>query len=551
MTHGNDKTTTAQVMLNQQVPVPEHDPMLPFYAIVRRATEALGFRNYSNFLNSIFSDRGVASNGKAMVAKGVPAELTAEHFCFTGTRAYDQIRKATDLFIASQPALLESCTPWKRGDAADELSAKKSDAEGEGHGHVSIPGFVGLDKYDLDELNRRFAPESLNLHQLNVLAEHLFDIPGEHGHFAHKPREPSVTKRPRSASRAAEADAAATGSQADDEPILTYMRGVNDSLSQASFLDFIRGTDDVSGALLCKLRCPPLLELIWSYWMEQGMLVQGLNALTLRFQNRRYPGHEALQRCDMSSIRLLGNVIWGYIQREPDRLSVARRAYEYDHHYGLRIRGAAVPALSPADTRTRFIEAFHRLLQEANRYYRTAMDTTMNADAFPVLNCLRELNVLLAEGANNQFGDLPTTARAEMLIQQWILARPEVRDFLGGKPGVPYPENWMPHMDTLRTLMSWNDASIRHYRDLAVYGEQLLLSVRYLPWTTVNNSTLAAGWLTYWRPEVQGYLHSYRAVTGVELGTTDTPVVQGGLLTAQPADLIGRGRVVMPAMVPR
>ena len=105
----------------------------------------------------------------------------------------------------------------------------------------------------------------------------------------------------------------------------------------------------------------------------------------------------------------------------------------------------------------------------------------MNADAFPVLNCLRELHLILAEGAHNQFGDLPTTARAEMLIQQWLLARPEVRDFLGGRPGVPYAENWMPHMDTLRTMMNWNDASIRHYRDLAVYGEQLLLSVRYLP----------------------------------------------------------------------
>ena len=54
----------------------------------------------------------------------------------------------------------------------------------------------------------------------------------------------------------------------------------------------------------------------------------------------------------------------------------------------------------------------------------------MIADAFPVLNALREVHLLLAEGANNQYRDLPWTARGEMLMQQWLLARPEFREFL-------------------------------------------------------------------------------------------------------------------------
>jgi hypothetical protein len=219
--------------------------------------------------------------------------------------------------------------------------------------------------------------------------------------------------------------------------------------------------------LVNKLRCPPLLELIWSYWMEQGMLVQGLNALTLRFQNRRPIGRDPLARCDISPLRPMNNIFWGYVQREYDRLTVVRRAYEYDHHYGLRLDGNAVPRLKPADSRSQFIEAFHRLLADANRYYRTSMDTTMNADGFPMLNSLRELHLVLAEGAHNQFGDLPTTARTEMLLQQWILARPEVRDFLGGRPGVPYPERWMPHLESMRQMMGWNDTTIRHDRALA------------------------------------------------------------------------------------
>ncbi|MGH8614459.1 MAG: hypothetical protein ACREYF_21170, partial [Gammaproteobacteria bacterium] len=35
-----------------------------------------------------------------------------------------------------------------------------------------------------------------------------------------------------------------------------------------------------------RFSCPSLLELIWSYWEEEGMLVQTMNAISRRFQNR-------------------------------------------------------------------------------------------------------------------------------------------------------------------------------------------------------------------------------------------------------------------------
>jgi hypothetical protein len=345
---------------------------------------------------------------------------------------------------------------------------------------------------------------------------------------------------------AATAGGAPAGSEADAlDQVLTFMQQLRENQEGVPLKDCTLGSGNCTGVLLCKLRCPPLLELIWSYWMEQGMLVQGLNALTLRYQNRRPIGRDPLTRCDISPLRPLNNIFWGYVQRENDRLSVVRRAYEYDHHYGLRLDGAAIPRLAPADSRSQFIEAFHRLLGEANRYYRTSMDTTMNADGFPLLNALRELHLVLAEGAHNQFGDLPTTARAEMLIQQWVLARPEVRDFLGGRPGVPYPERWMPHLETLRHMMGWNDTTIRHYRDLATYGERLLLSVRYLPWSTITDGDVAKSWATFWRAEVQAYLHSYRSVTGVDLGIDDIRLVQSGVHLLQPSDLIRRRRAAM------
>ena len=45
-----------------------------------------------------------------------------------------------------------------------------------------------------------------------------------------------------------------------------------------------------------------------------------------------------------------------------------------------------------------------------------------------------------------------------------------------------------------------------HFRDLAVFGEQLLLSIRFGAWTTVNDPEQAANWARYWRREVQRYM---------------------------------------------
>ena len=266
---------------------------------------------------------------------------------------------------------------------------------------------------------------------------------------------------------------------------------------------------------------PCMLELIWSYWHEEGMLVQSLNAICLRFQNKRSRRlRDPLANLRLDPLRPLNAFLWGYIQDEINRLTVARRAYEYDHEYGLRLMGRAVPEIESVDRRSKFLEAFHNLLYVTGRFYKEADDTTVRADAFPVLNALRELHLILAQGAHNQFGDLPWTARVEMLIQKWLLARSEIREFLGGAPMVPYKESWMAHADAMKTLQGWSDVTVSHYRDLGVYGEQILLSVRYGDWIDdLVTQANAYNWAISWRPEIQSYIHSYRAVTGVDLAT--------------------------------
>jgi len=277
------------------------------------------------------------------------------------------------------------------------------------------------------------------------------------------------------------------------------------------------------GILIEKLTRPCLIELIWSYWLEEGMLVQAMNAISLRFQNRKTSEpNEVMSRLDIDPLRPMGNLLWGYIQDEQHRLSVLRRAYEYDHQYGITLIGRALHQFRPADTRSRFLEAFHNLLHLTAVFYTQDDDTTVIADGFPLLNTLREVHLILAEGAHNQFGDLPSTARQEMLMQQWLLARPEMREFLGGRIMVPYPEPWMDRVDTVKRMFSWTDTTVTHFHELAIYGERLLLSIRYGNWSDINASAAqAANWARFWRAEVQGYLHGYRAATGVDLAPSE------------------------------
>jgi len=271
------------------------------------------------------------------------------------------------------------------------------------------------------------------------------------------------------------------------------------------------------GILRNRFSCPSMLELIWSYWHEESMLVQSLNAISLRFQNRRIGERDPLAQLEIDALRPLNNLMWGYIQDEQNRLTLVRRAYEYDHHYGITLFGKAVPALRSADSRSKFIEAFHQLLYRSARFYQEDSDTNVIADGFPLLNALKEVHLVLAEGAHNQFGDLPWTARVEMLIQQWLLSRPEIREFIRGRVMVPYREEWMGQVDAMKKLQGWTDVSVTHFHDLGRYGEQLLLSVRYDDWSNVADQERAKAWVRYWKPEVQGYLHAYRAATGQDL----------------------------------
>lgn len=339
------------------------------------------------------------------------------------------------------------------------------------------------------------------------------------------------------------------GIRGEDLRLLPYLALIRRKLSGTpTFAAADRETSELNRYLdrICegiqreKLTYPCYVELIWSYWQEQGMLVQTMNALSRRFQNVRGPAErDPLAMVEIDPLRPLNNLLWGYIQDEQHRLSVVRRAYEYDHHYGLNLEGKVIPTMRTADSRSRFLESFHTLLQLATAFYKQDDDVTVKADPFPVLNALKDLHLILSEGAHNQFGDLPTVARIEMLMQQWLLARPEFREVLPTRTMAAYPEPWMERVDAMKRLQDWDETSITHYNNLAVYGEQLILSVRWGNWRAdVSDPDKAGAWAKFWRPQVQGYTHAYRTVTNVDLTAPTTMTQQRSGFAAQPSILI-------------
>jgi hypothetical protein len=309
------------------------------------------------------------------------------------------------------------------------------------------------------------------------------------------------------------------------ENIATALMGTTDEGSPFSQGNFLQS----------RLSCPAMIELLWSYWHEEGMLVQTMNAIALRFQNRRSGPGNPLANLELNSLQPLNNFLWGFIQDENNRLTVARRAYEYDHHYGFRLYGKAVPSMNPADSRTKFIAAFHNVLHRAMIFYQEESDTMVNPDGFLLLNSIKELHLVLAEGAHNQYGDLPWTARGEMLMMQWLLARPEMREFLRGRQAVPNKEAWIGTVDAMKRLQGWTDVSTNHFRDLADYGEKLLLSMRLDDWSGESDQNKAKEWASYFKPEVQSYIHSYMAVTGVDLSGETVSVRSDGNRNAIPS----------------
>jgi hypothetical protein len=460
---------------------------LGLWVVIRKSNEALSFNNYFRFMNHVLCGEPIDPDHHGFETARLAAngrrrfdELRKERFLpFTDSEAYRLLKVATEAFV------MVNCG-------------------------VTLSNFH-FDHHDRESIIRRVGP--------SVHVDHLW-----HRYLTAMNGTSSVTL-----------------------PYLALIREkLRDAPLKGSMFSVMEGElpQDCFGILRDKLTHPCLIELIWSYWHEEGMLVQSVNAIARRFQNIRAPrGNDPLANLEIDPLRPLNNLFWGYIQDEQHRLSVVRRNYEYDHEYGLRLEGRAVANPRTADSRSKFIEAFHNLLHICAGFYKQDDDTTVIADGFPVLNALKEVHLILSQGAHNQYGEAPATSRIEMLMQQWMLGRPEFREFLPTRIMVAYPEPWMDRVDAMKKVQGWTDTSVLHFRNLAVFGEQVLLSVRYGAWSTVNDPVHGTNWARFWRPEIQGYIHAYRSVTGADL----TAAMVGGSVDATLPSVLLRKRLAAQA----
>jgi hypothetical protein len=449
------------------------------WTLIRNRTNAISFRRYREFIDRVMC-RGIDVRN--------PQRNPMSVLNFTGTQAYEVLKQATDTFLMHECGVVD----------ADGLC-------------VSPEGFLDPDLMESELADPKAAGEFLE------------QEPRRYG----RPGAPVTLDVLKALRQRYYEDLAR-----ENNVLLPYLKIINDRLGDLP----LKSPNDVNGncygILRSKLTGPLALELFWSYWHEEGMLAQTLSAILARFQNRRRTaGPDPLARFDLDPLRPLNNLFWGWADDELHRLTVRRRSAEYGHEYGLTLLGRAVPEQRLVDNRSNFVQSFHTLLNLSYLFFKEDDDTTVIADGFPMLNALRETHLILAEGAHNQFGDLPSAARAEMLIMQWLLARPEMREFLGGRVMVPYEEAWMDRVDSMKQIQGWTDVSVTHFRDLGVFGEQLVLSIRYGNWSVVNDPQQAANWARYWRPEIQRYTHAYRAATGIDLNERADATIPAQLLS--------------------
>ena len=125
-----------------------------------------------------------------------------------------------------------------------------------------------------------------------------------------------------------------------------------------------------------------------------------------------------------------------------------------------------------------------------------------------------------------------------MLMQEWILARPEFREFLPSRMMVPYPEPWMERVDSMLKKLQGAGPTSRCATSAtsASSASRSAAVARFGSRSDVNRRrNTAANWARFWRQEIQWYIHAYRSVTGVDLTIEVTDPVQASARYLPPA----------------
>lgn len=509
------------VNLNKSASPPTPDQAL--WDVIKTRTDAIGFPRYKTFIDTVMSGHpgDLGRSGFPDVwprPKDAPPSTMSAGYTDYGTAAYDVLIEATRVFLMHEAGVFTPEKYLQVGRTSNTLSRDATWTQKVGWERAPAPSEDETDGEDCPEpaADRECPNDSPVLcGTLRGPSDAVCDTES-----ASRALEWQLKLRahpgggPESLTQMRAAYARVLSEHGGRLP---YMKTIIDALSCLPDKEESECPSACYGIVEGRVDNPLLMELIWSYWLEEAAVPRAMNALGLRFQNRLSGPNDPLGNFELGPLRRANNLIWGWLQKSYQRLDSRRRGFEYEHSYGLRSSMVGHPMGPAADRRTRFVDSFHELIRLCHEFYLRDDDTTVVSDAFPLVNALRDLHLELAQGAHNQFGDLPCQARIETYAEMWILSRPEIREFLRSRDMVPYPEPWMGQVDAMRGLQRWGTVPAMHYNLLATRGERILLSVRYGNWTVDTNPENAKNWARAWRSDIQSYHHALRTVTGLDV----------------------------------
>ena len=277
------------------------------WVAIRNSTNAIGFDNYTRFLDVVLCGERPGRNTPAAICGDTRHKLRKVKrrtaLPFPNVDRYRLLKAATEVFLMI-------------------------------HCGVDLDDFSGVDLGEESRrLNRTVQPGDLEAQ----MREYLVAVATGQGD------DPGRAAVPRSDPAAAARRRRSSGSDDDDE-----------------------AAQVCHGIIAERLTNPCFLELLWSYWHDEGGLVQTLerhHAGGSRTARPAPPGRDPLAGLDIDPLRPLSNLLWGWIQDTQHRLTMARRAYEYDHQYGLVL----VVQAGAARARRGLPVAVHRVVPQPAR----------------------------------------------------------------------------------------------------------------------------------------------------------------------------------------
>ncbi|MEK7729169.1 MAG: hypothetical protein AAB354_12210, partial [candidate division KSB1 bacterium] len=228
---------------------------LPLWVVIKKSTDALSFENYNRFMDIVLCGKPLrdGENGSITDGRNTFKALKGNRFLpYNDVEAYRLLKAATEAFV------MVNCG-------------------------VDLQNFNF--NFDLKDVSSRVGV-NLNTNDLQTFwNEYLKDVNGDEN--ATLPYLALIREKLK------------------DSPIKQAI--FNDSGLPASL------PQDCFGIIREKLTNPCLLELIWSYWHEEGMLVQSMNSVAMRFQNIRANtnGRDPLANLEVDPLRPLNNLFWG------------------------------------------------------------------------------------------------------------------------------------------------------------------------------------------------------------------------------------------------